>query len=186
MEKVTCRTCGSENPVNYKYCFNCGYEMPKTEDTVTATPPTKLRKQTGKGNQWIGMVVGAIFFVISFLTVQQLFFQTPLYDKAMMKVASEINKSCPIMVDAATRLDNAVAMPKNTFQYNYTLVNIESATAQPEDMKSYMEPILLNGVKTNPQMKALRDLKTTFNYFYKDQTGIFLFQVSITPDMYEE
>ena len=158
--------------------------MPKTENPVTATPP-KLRKQTGKGNKWIGMAVGAIFFVISFLVVQQLFFQTPLYDKAMMKVASEINKSCPIMVDAETRLDNAIAMPKNTFQYNYTLINIKSATAQPEELKNYIEPKLLNMVKTSPQMKTLRDLKTTFNYYYKDQAGIFLFQVSITPDLYE-
>lgn len=178
MEKAACTTCGSENPVNYKYCFNCGYEMPKTENPVTAIPP-KLKTPPGRSNKLIGIVVGAIFFVISFLTVQQLFFQIPLYDKAMMKVASEINKSCPIMLDAETRLDNTVAMPKNIFQYNYTLVNIESSTAQPEEMKSYIEPILINGIKTNPQMKALRDLKTTFNYFYKDQAGIFLFQVSL-------
>lgn len=184
MEKSTCTTCGSENPVNYKYCFNCGYEMPKTENPVTAIPP-QVKTQTGKSNKWIGFVVGALFFLISFLTVQQLFFQTPLYDKAMMKVASEINKSCPFMVDAETRLDNAVAMPKNTFQYNYTLVNIESATAQPEELKNFIEPKLINLVKTSPQMKALRDLKTTVNYYYKDQAGIFLFQVTITPDIYE-
>ena len=28
------------------------------------------------------------------------------------------------MVDNATRLDNAIALPGNTFQYNYTIVNM--------------------------------------------------------------
>ena len=42
----------------------------------------------------------------------------------MMAAASEINKTCPIMVDQYTQLDNALALPDNSFQYNYTLIDI--------------------------------------------------------------
>jgi hypothetical protein len=39
-----------------------------------------------------------------------------------MAAANELNKSCLMMVDQDTRLDNAVALPENVFQYNYTLI----------------------------------------------------------------
>ncbi len=37
-----------------------------------------------------------------------------------MEIASEINKSCPMMIDKETQFDNALAMPGKVFQYNYT------------------------------------------------------------------
>lgn len=48
-----------------------------------------------------------------------------------------------------------------------------------------MEPIVLNFVKTNPQMKMLRDNNLTLNYFYKDKNGVYLFQIPVTPDQYK-
>jgi hypothetical protein len=89
------------------------------------------------------------------------------------------------MVDAETRLDNAVSLPKKVFQYNYTLVNVEKETANTEEMQKFLEPNIVNLVKTNPQMKPMRDLKTTINYYYKDKDGTFLFLISLTPDNYE-
>ena len=71
----------------------------------------------------IGAIVGRSFYCI--LCSSTTLFKPPTFDKQMMKTASEINKSCPIMVDAETRLDNTVALPNKTIQYNYTLVNIE-------------------------------------------------------------
>ena len=54
----------------------------------------------------VGLVAGAATLVL----VQQFFFKAPSYDEQMMQAASEINKSCPIMVDQETRLDNTVAL----------------------------------------------------------------------------
>ena len=62
------------------------------------------------------------------ILVQQFAFDKPTFDKVMMESASELNKSCLVMVDKDTRLDNVIALPDNIFQYNYTLVNIEKKT----------------------------------------------------------
>ena len=103
----------------------------------------------------------------------------------MVEVASEINKSCPMMIDQVTRLDNAIALPGNSIQYNYTLINIEAADISADSLKKYMEPGIINGIKTNPDLKIYRDKKTTMVYNYRDKNGVFLMRFSVTPEMYE-
>lgn len=104
----------------------------------------------------------------------------------MMQAASQINQSCPIMVDQETRLDNAVAMPGKIFQYNYTLVNLAKDSINISGLESYIKPMILNNVKTNPDMKSFRDNKITMTYTYKDKYGVFITRIDITPEMYEE
>ena len=186
MEKSICTQCGKENPANYKYCFGCGYELPKANpaDFNQAIQENETEKKVNR-SRIFGFVIGALAFALAFFAVQQIFFKPTTYNKAMMQIASELNKSCPIMVDAETRLDNTVALGGNVFQYNYTLVNIEKATADTAEMKKYLEPRVTNFVKTNPQMKIQRVQRTTINYFYKDKSGTYLFLISVTPDKYE-
>ena len=71
---------------------------------------TKNKKKT------IGTVIGIAIGILSVAIVQQLFFKPQSYDKVMMQAASELNKTCPIMVDQDTRLDNAIALPGNVLQ----------------------------------------------------------------------
>ena len=104
----------------------------------------------------------------------------------MMEAASELNKTCPIMVDKDTQLDNAVAMPDNVFQYNYTLVNLEKSQVNIDTVKKYIEPGLINSVKTNPDLKNYRDNKVTMAYSYKDKNGVFILKISVTPDLYTD
>ena len=130
-------------------------------------------------------MVGTASFAIAFLLVQHFFFKVPEFDKVMMQVASEINKTCPIMVDQHTQLDNAVAMPNNVFQYNYTLVNVTKEEMNVDTFIKYVEPGIINGIKTNPDMKIYRDNKTTMAYYYKDKNGEFVHKLSVTPDLYE-
>ena len=127
------------------------------------------------------MVVG---FGVMF-AIQQFYFKTPSYNKVMMEIASELNKTCPFMVDRETRFDNAIALPENIFQYNYSLVNAEKASVNSDEIRSHLEPNLINFVKTSPQMKIQREYKTTLNYYYKDKNGEYLFLISITPDKYK-
>ena len=102
-----------------------------------------------------------------------------------MEAASEINENCPIMIDNDTRLDNTVAMPNNIFQYNYTLVNLEKNEINIEELRSFIEPNVVNNVKTNPEMKAYKDNKVTMSYFYKDKKGEYLLEINVTPEQYE-
>jgi hypothetical protein len=108
-----------------------------------------------------------------------------VYNKELMTAASEINKSCPIMVDAETRLDNAVAMPNTTFAYNYTLVNIENGTLDTTELKKVLTPGMQNNIRTSPAMKSMRDIGCSFVYNYRDKKGIYMLSIIITPEDYQ-
>jgi len=143
-------------------------------------------ENTNNRKRIISSVVGAVVAVLVAALVQQYFFKAPTFDKTMMQAASQINQSCPIMVDQETRLDNAVAMPGKIFQYNYTLVNLAKDSINISGLESYIKPMILNNVKTNPDMKSFRDNKITMTYTYKDKDGVFITRIEITPEMYEE
>jgi hypothetical protein len=102
----------------------------------------------GTRKKIIGTIAGIVAFGLAYFGAQQLF-KTPSFDKAMMEAASELNKTCPIMVDQDTRLDNALAFPDNIFQYNHTLVNLDKSELNVDTVKKYLEPELINNVKTN-------------------------------------
>ncbi len=186
MEKVTCNNCGSENTSKARYCSACGFELPvrtnTMEETVFEQRPVKQKVNT----KTLVTIVGIIAFALAYMAVQHFFFSSTSIDNGMMKIASEINKSCPIMVDAETRLDNTTGMTNKIFQYNYSLVNMEKATVDTMALRNYLEPVIINLIKTNPQMKYQRDNEWTLNYNYKDKNGVYLFMLSITPDKYKE
>ena len=89
------------------------------------------------------------------------------------------------MIDANTRLDNTIVLPKKTFQYNYTLINLEKETTDIEEMKKYLEPNITNNIKSNPEMEYYRKRDVTLKYYYYDKHGVFLFNISVTPDKYK-
>ena len=179
-----CNECGSDNADKLKYCCNCGYELTKQKPEEIEQPVEKpINRKDYK--KIAGIIVGIIaFFAASFL-VQQLFFKAPKLDKIMTEVMSEINKSCPIMIDSETRLDNTVVIPPNIFQYNYTLINMEEGTVDIAMLKNHLEPNITNFVRTNPDMKFQRDNKMTVNYYYGDKNRNHLFTISVIPEQYE-
>jgi hypothetical protein len=134
----------------------------------------------------IQSIIGIIVGMTTFFLVQQYFFKAPEIDEVMMKAASELNKSCPFMVDEETRLDNTISLPDKIFQYNYTLVNLQIEDIDIDAMVSYLEPGLINNVRTNPDMKYQRDSEVTLAYVYKDRDGVFLTKILVTPDKYQE
>lgn len=129
----------------------------------------------------IGLVVGLSIAIL----VQQYFFKPPSFDKQMMSVASELNKTCPIMVDAETQLDNAVALPDKTFQYNYTLINMDKDSIDIVRLEEYLKPVILNTIKTNPDLKSFRDNNVTMSYNYKDKNSNHILKLTFTPEQYK-
>ena len=106
----------------------------------------------------------------------------------LVETANEINKSCPMMLDSYTRLDNAISLPPNIIQYNYTLINCEKEDFEDSDLlelKREIEPIMVNNVRTNPDLQYLRDNDVIFNYYYRDLNGVFLLNISIPPEKYK-
>lgn len=143
----------------------------------------KKQKDTKK---IIGTVVSFIAGVAIYFLVKQFVFTPESFDKIVMQAASEINESCPIMVDKDTRLDNAVALPDNILQYNYTLINWVKDSINVEAFEDYMQTVILNNVKTNPDIQVYRSNGTTMAYNYKDMNGVFITKISITEEQYSE
>lgn len=132
----------------------------------------------------IGAAVGILLMVFAYNIVPYLKRGSASFDKVMMEVASEINASCPIMVDRETQLDNAIALPDNVFQYNYTLINVSEEEVHTDTIRKYIEPGIINTARTNPDMKVFRQNKVTLNYNYQDKNGVFLLKISVTPELY--
>jgi len=105
-------------------------------------------------------------------------------DGIIEATVKELNKTAPEMVNEITRFDNALAMPNKTLQYNYTLITINKGDLEEDYFKNYLEPSIINGIRTSPDMKALRDLGTTFAYHYRDKNGLFVHRFFVTPEMY--
>ncbi len=137
-----------------------------------------------KNRSLLGVVVGVVAFFLAYYAVQRIFFPPVDFNEQLMAVAKELNKTCPIRVDEYTQLDNAIALPDNVFQYNYTLLNISQAEVNLDTVRKYIEPSVVNGVRTSPDMKIFRDHKTTVNYNYKDKDGVFVLTIAVTPDRY--
>lgn len=183
MHYLKCNNCGHFNEVNTEYlvlCVNCNKELANSysewtkrnsdksfeeyKQLICTTKKTDLSKDFPKSHKikglkyWIGFAVAfAVFNTIGQFGGEKLagLFREPAFDKALVESASEINKSCPIMIDNATRLDNTIALPDKVFQYNYTLVSMNKDSINIDEFKSYLEPTIIEFVKTNPNMQKM-------------------------------
>ncbi|CCH02778.1 hypothetical protein FAES_4779 [Fibrella aestuarina BUZ 2] len=104
----------------------------------------------------------------------------------LKNAAAEINRQCPIQVDAGTRLDSAHAVSTTELQYFYTLTAVVRAD-MPMDvaqLEAQTKPMLIESVKTNPAMAELRDHSVTMTYLYRDRTGEFVMRIPVGPTEY--
>ena len=128
--------------------------------------------------------VGIGILVVALL--QHFLFSAPSIDSQIVKIANEINKNCPFMVDSQTRLDNTVAGTGKTIIYNYTLINYMKDDVDTDTFESNVKPRIINMIKTSPDMKYLRDNDVVFEYNYSDKTGIHIDQLKIYPSDYKQ
>lgn len=129
-------------------------------------------------------VFGLCAFIISYWGVQQLFFKSDT-ESAIVAAARKLNESCPMMVDAVTRLDSVASVSDKVFQYHYTTLNFSRTEVDLDTLKKYMASSVINNVRTNPSMKVFRDNEITLLYAYRDQRGELFYTLSVTPEMYK-
>ena len=106
----------------------------------------------------------------------------PAFDQTLVRIASDLNKSLPMMIDAETRLENVVAGPGRTVIYRYTLVNYtKAADFDPSDFAESVRPTAANQYRTSDGMRRFREGGVTMRYHYSDREGVFLTEVVIGP-----
>ena len=102
----------------------------------------------------------------------------------VVKTSEEMNKRCPMVIDADTRLDNTTALDNPVkLVYNYTIVTATKKEIGDRltTIKETMKPQIQNTVDTNPDMQPFRDNHVLLMYSYKDKNGEFLFDFTIEP-----
>lgn len=132
------------------------------------------------------ILLAVIVFTIGYFTAQEFIFKGNKILNDMKGHAAVINENCPVKVDKYARLDSAVVIDKNTFQYNYTLIDLNKAEINLDTANKYIKPGLIDQAKTNPALKVFRENKVTFNHHYIDRNGDFVTDITVTPEIYLE
>lgn len=102
----------------------------------------------------------------------------------LAKIASEINRTLPMMVDGETQLDTTVGI-NNAIAYHYTLVNYDSSTLDGDDLKkALIENGLVQKACTTPETYSnflSKGVEMQYKYYGND--GKFVTEVTIKSSM---
>lgn len=131
------------------------------------------------------IIFSAIGFVVAYSLSYSLF-STSVEDK-IGKLVIEMSKSCPKMMDEFTRLDSVVS-PKNsrTIKYCYTLSGIDTDSLDLNVVRSNLRGVIIDGIKTSPEMKDLKDNDVLFDYLYFGKNKKKILEINIVPAEYKE
>lgn len=103
--------------------------------------------------------------------------------KDLRALSGEVNKGCPMQLDAYTTLSTTVILPPRTLRYVYSLDLPEDE--EVAEIRSKLMPVVMQQVRTNPDMQQLRDWEVVFSYQYKAPDGTHLFDFEVTPEDYK-
>jgi hypothetical protein len=132
------------------------------------------------------LISGAILLcVILLITAKVLFFNSSSSDTSVLKLTTEINKSCPTMVDAETRLDKVFASVDNSVQFNYTLIHRNKDSIALDNLKNSLGPVILKKIKSSPTLSKYLNKNLTWIYSYNDKNGDFMFKITYTPEQFK-
>ena len=142
------------------------------------TPDEKKKKR----NASIGAVIGLCISMI----VTSLFTQNNyLSDKKLLKEVHKGNKECPIVFGEILSIDS-FSMPKSkTFMMHITGIDMVKEEANYDTIRKYIDPNLLENIRTNPMLKSARNSKITFVHAFNDMNGEVFYEYIVTPDMYK-
>lgn len=133
-----------------------------------------------------------LLFIIVIAVVLVALFQLYLYKSAdtvnteIVELVGKYNKNCPLIIQEGIRLDSVSLHEKDrVVQYNLTLMNVEKETAEINVIHKEIEKSLISTAKANTGLKVFRDNDFALVYSYNDKNKVFLFKVTIMPDLYK-
>src|SRR5665647_2777901 len=125
------------------------------------------------------LISGAILLCAMRLIIAKiLFFNSSSSDTSVQKLTTEINNSCPTMVDAETRLDKVFASVDNSVQFNYTLIHRNKDSIALGNLKNSLGSVILKKIKSSPTLSKYLNKNLTWIYSYNDKNGDFMFKIT--------
>ena len=140
-----------------------------------------MENEKKKPNYLIIAICAGIGAAVPVILSNTVFSPSVKMDKALMQSASQINASCPIMVDQFTRLDNAIASPDKRFIYNYTLLADIPDDYDKDGFVKQLRPVLVNNYKNMPECQPMFKNGVTVVCRYKRTNGTHIADIPITP-----
>jgi hypothetical protein len=129
------------------------------------------------------VIIGAIAFaLISQFLLPKLI--RPVGNVQLKEFAAAINADAPIMLTDDIRFDNVTLGNDNRIIYNYTLVNSTREETDTTYFKNQMRPTMSKQIRNSLEMLTLRELKTIFQYNYKDKNSNQVVTFVFKPDRY--
>lgn len=107
-------------------------------------------------------------------------------DNKALKVVSNFNSKCPMMIDKETRMDGIEVKNGNTIVYKYTLINLFASKVDTALFNKALRPGIIETIKTNAELAELKRIKSSFEYYYKDRENKFIYSFVITPEDYND
>ena len=102
----------------------------------------------------------------------------------MNRVADELNKKLPMMVDGQTRLDQ-VSAKTGTLIYSYSLPNQNKGDVDFSALQKILRPNIIANYRDNQKMKELRKWNVSLDYQYKDKNGESIGEILVTTKDFE-
>jgi hypothetical protein len=150
--------------------------------------PTQVRSQRKTILVWVGVIValllgGVIGKMVGRSASTSVFSSDPkpAFDQTLPKLANDLNRQLPMMVDRGTRLDSTVGGPGKRFTYVYTLVELPAADIDRAQLQRMLASSTRNRVCTDPKMEALFKNGVTVVYSYRGNDGIHVMEMPLTP-----
>lgn len=110
--------------------------------------------------------------------------ESRLHDK-LAQMASELNKSAPVMLDAYTRFDQAIVTDNNHFRYHYTVLNTENPDSLLSERLQGLTDNIRTMFSTNTDLAIFRENSVVLEYIYNDEKQQMLRSITIQPEDYQ-
>ncbi len=108
------------------------------------------------------------------------------FDSELKRSVDEINQMTPIEVDEQSRLDSTKAPGSHRLEYFLTCKLIVKDSFNIDSFKAAKLPEIIDGLRSLPNFRLLRDNEVTIISHYFDRKKQFITKISVSPKMYDQ
>jgi hypothetical protein len=154
-----------------------------SENGISENNPSVAKKKLG-----LPVIIGTITAIavggITSKLMKDYIENRKLSDIELNKIASELNKSLPMMVDRDTKLKTTVGI-NGSIKYIYDLVNYSKADFDTAAAKSAVQPMVTKAGCSNPDSRRLLNSNVNMEYIYSDYQSQYLFSFVVSKKICE-
>ena len=117
----------------------------------------------------VGIIVAVIAGAASRAAVRSMLAPNMRSERVLSKVAAEMNRDLPMMVDSETQLV-ACSASEALFTYSYRVVHHGASEVDPSVFVDAVRPQITTGACTTKETRKILDAGVTLRYSYADKS----------------